>query len=215
MSTLTCSTSLGLPANGRRSMPMMRQRPSRWRRRARMRPSRPAMPVMAIVLGPSPEDMPAFLEAVVEHRLDRVLHGADVRDELIVVVGIALEPERLAEVEPVLGGERQDREEGGDRAHRKGGRADELRERTDVHRRRLLLGADDGNRHDRRAGLEREAHEPEAEVLELVTARERLGDAAHALGKDEDRLLVLEEAAAVLGRAGDLAPTVEEVAGEG
>ena len=65
--------------------------------------------------------------------------------------------------------------------------------------------------HDRRAGLEREPHEAVAELLQLVALRERLGDALGALGEDEDRLFVLEQAAAVLGRADDLAPAREQV----
>ena len=63
-------------------------------------------------------------------------------------------------------------------------------------------------------GLEREPHEAEAELLQLVALRERLRDALGALGKDQDRLFVLEQAAAVLGRAGDLPPAREQVRDE-
>jgi hypothetical protein len=78
----------------------------------------------------------------------------------------------------------------------------------------LLLGADHRHRHDRGPGLEGEAHEAEAEVLELVALGERLADAAGALGEDQDRFLGLEQAPAVLRRAGDLAPSTEQVRGE-
>ena len=91
------------------------------------------------------------------------------------------------------------------------GQAEQLGERLQVQqRRRLLLGADDADRHDGRPRLEREPHEAEPELLQLVALREQLGDAAHALGEDENRLVVREQAAAVLGRADDLPAAREE-----
>ena len=86
-----------------------------------------------------------------------------------------------------------------------------LRERLEVDRRRLLLGADHRDRHDRRAGLEREPHEAVAELGELVALRERLRDAARAFGEHQHRLVGREQAAAVLRRAGDLAPAREQI----
>ena len=59
--------------------------------------------------------------------------------------------------------------------------------------------------------LEREPHEALAELGELVALRERLADAARALGEHEHGLLGGEQAAAVLRRAGDLAPAREQV----
>src|ERR1041385_727564 len=103
--------SWGLPGIGRRSSPTICQPRSWCRRRATIRPSRPEMPVMTI-LRDSPEDMLSPAEPLVEHRLDAVLHLLDlVVEDLVVVIGIAGEMHRLAEVEPVLHGQWQRRDE--------------------------------------------------------------------------------------------------------
>src|SRR5688572_1536728 len=107
MSTWWWSMSFGLPMNGRRSMPITRYWLSRWRRRASRRPSRPAMPVMTTVRG-SAEDTAPLAQSDVDHRLDLVLDQPDlVLDHLVVVVRVAVELQRLTEVEVVLDRQRQ------------------------------------------------------------------------------------------------------------
>src|SRR6185312_13456765 len=102
------SMSLGRPGIGRRSSPTIRQPTPWWSRRATRRPSRPEMPVTTHVftgasLRSSPEDMLPSAQAHVDHRLDPVLDGLHALGEIVVVVvGIAGEPHRLAEVHAVL-----------------------------------------------------------------------------------------------------------------
>src|SRR5262245_51975435 len=110
-STWWYSMSLGRPAKGRRSRPTTWKRGSRWSRRATSRPSRPAMPVTRIVRGGaagsgggaagagSPVDTLPLLEPDLDHRLDRVLDRAHLLlEDVVVVVGVPLEAQRLAEV---------------------------------------------------------------------------------------------------------------------
>jgi hypothetical protein len=116
-------------------------------------------------------------------------------------VKFAGEIHRLAELDVILDGQRYGRED-----EREGRHAEEPAEGLPVpERRRLLLRADHRDRHDRRSGLEREAQEAEAELLEDVALREALVHPTDALGKGDDRLLVLEEIDAVL-RCPDHAP---------
>ena len=133
-------------------------------------------------------------------------------DDRVVVVGIALEPHRLAEVDAIARRQRQHAER--EEKLRQDGHvrhAQQLRERVEVADRDvLLLAADHGDRDDRRARLEREAHEPEPEVDELVALVERLRDAARALREDEQRLVVLEQALGVLRHADHLPDAREE-----
>src|SRR6478736_2059467 len=99
--------SFGRPDIGRRSRPTMFQPSSWWRRRATIRPNRPLMPVITTLRGRgiersvgSPEDMLALAQTEVDHRLDPVLDGLDlVVEDLVVVIGIAGEHHRLAEVQ--------------------------------------------------------------------------------------------------------------------
>ena len=66
------------------------------------------------------------------------------------------------------------------------------------------------DRHDGGPGLDREAHEAEPELGQLVALVERLRDAARALGEDEQRLALLEQTLGVLGHAHDLADAREQ-----
>src|SRR5262245_10217059 len=184
-----------------------------------MRPKRPEIPVITTLRRRgsvrsvwSPEDVCAFTQPHVDHRLDPVPHHLDlVVENFVVVVGIAGEPHRLAEVQPVLDRQRHHRQERRIRHERKRRHAQQARQRLDVDRRRLLLGADHRNRHDRRGHLQREPHEPRAELGQLIALRERLGDPARALGEHEHGFLEREQPAAVLRRAGDLAPAREQI----
>ncbi len=87
----------------------------------------------------------------------------------------------------------------------------DARERFDVRERDVLLfPADDRDGNDGRSRLDREAHEAETELAELVALVERLRDAARAFGKHEERFVLLEEAPRVLRDADDLADAREE-----
>src|ERR1700690_534820 len=111
-STRWCTMSRGRPANSRRSMPTTTTPGSRCSLRASNRPSRPAMPVTTTLSRTSflrgagmssPEDVPALLEAGLDHRLHAVAHHPHLLlDDLVVVVGVAVEALRLAEVEVIL-----------------------------------------------------------------------------------------------------------------
>ena len=61
-----------------------------------------------------------------------------------------------------------------------------------------------------RVGLDREAHEAEAELGQLVALVERLRDAARPLGEDEQRLALREQARRVLRHADHLTDAREE-----
>src|SRR5439155_1179399 len=82
------------------------------------------------------------------------------------------------EVDAVLDGEGEDPEEAEPRegdGHREGRHAEQARQGLHVgDRDRLLLGADHRDGHDRRVGLEREAHEALAELLQLVALPDEL-----------------------------------------
>lgn len=165
----------------------------------------------------SEEDRATVAETAMQHRLDRLLHDPDLLfDDRVVVVGVALEEERLAELEAVLGRERQHHAHEELRQDRERRHAEHPRERADVGDRGVLLfAADDRDGHDRRPCLERQAHEAETEVGELVALVEGLRDAAGALGEHDDRLVLLEEPARVVGRADDLTAAREEHRDEG
>src|SRR5690349_3183548 len=108
--------SFGRPCIGLRSRPTIDQPRSWCRRRATMWPKRPLMPVTTTFFGRgiarsviiccgSPEDMFALAQADVDHRLDPVAHLLHFLVEVfVVVIGVAGEVHRLAEVEPVLHG---------------------------------------------------------------------------------------------------------------
>src|SRR3984957_9756181 len=75
-----------------------------------------------------------------------------------------------------------------------GGAAEDASDGLEVGDRDVLLfAADDRDGDDRRVGLDGESHEAEAELGELVAVVEGLGDAARSLGKDKQRLALLEE----------------------
>src|SRR4051812_16547027 len=97
-------------------MPMMRS--LLWSSLASARPRLPLMPVMttAGLMEPlssnvpacSPEDAPALLEPLVDHALDGGLHAAHLLVQLgVLVIRAAGEVHRLAEVEAVLGRQRE------------------------------------------------------------------------------------------------------------
>ena len=69
--------------------------------------------------------------------------------------------------------------------------------------RRRLLGADDRDRHDRRAGAHRRLHEAAAaEAAQAVAVLVELLGAFAALGEDEHELALVEEQAMDVGRMG-------------
>src|SRR3954469_21892067 len=97
-------------------MPMMRS--LLWSSLASTRPRLPLMPVTttAGLMEPpssnvapcSPEDAPAFLEALVDHALNGGLHRAPLLVQLaVLVVRAAGERQRVAEIDAVLGGQRK------------------------------------------------------------------------------------------------------------
>src|SRR6266568_2443838 len=170
-----CSRSFGRSGNGRRSMPTRRVSP--WSRRASPLPRLPATPVMATQPG-----MPG----------KRIVSAA----RRVVIAGGAVEAERLAEVQVVAGGEGEPQR----RPERQGRHGEQPRQRLQVDERgRLLLGSDHADGHDGRVGLQREPHEAEPEVLQLVPLVKRLVQAANALREDEQRLVGGQQPAAVLG----------------
>jgi hypothetical protein len=137
---------------------------------------------------------------------DLGLHHVDaILDRGVLLVGAALERDRLAEVEVVLHGQRQQAERTEPRERRrdrKRGHAEQAREAREVGEAGLLvLGADDADGHDRRARREREPHEAEPEAHQLVAVAIELVHAAHAFGKRRDALAVLEHLRAVVRRA--------------
>src|SRR5688572_21388935 len=98
--------SLGLPSNARRSMPMTRV--ERCSLRATSRPSRPQMPVIKTAIVPSPKHVFALADAALDHVLHRAAHQLHVRLDLgIVIVGVAVEVQRLAKIDAVACGQWQ------------------------------------------------------------------------------------------------------------
>src|SRR4029450_6467215 len=70
---------------------------------------------------PSEKDSGPLAQTVIEHRLDRVHHTSNFAlDDGIFVVGITFEAQRLAEVDAVLRGQRDEAE----RAERRGSERD-------------------------------------------------------------------------------------------
>src|SRR5262249_18551034 len=101
----------------------------------------------------SPEERAPGGEAVGEPGGDAPLHTRDLPGEdLVLVVGIALEAHWLAEVDVVLHGKRDQPQQAQPRPgerHRERGHAEKLAQPTQVgDGGRLLLGADDRDRHD-------------------------------------------------------------------
>src|SRR5215472_18972261 len=99
--------SLGLSGKGRRSTPMTGR--SRCSTRARRLPRRPQIPVMtmgASVLTRSPENALSRFHAAIQNRVDGLLHEKYFFfHHRIVVVGIAGELHRLAEINPIARGQ--------------------------------------------------------------------------------------------------------------
>src|SRR5439155_10881941 len=95
-----------------------------------------------------------------------------------LVMRVAREAHRLAEEDAILDRQRKRTEQPEPRPRerdRKRRHAEQPGERHEVRDRdRLLLGADDGDRDDRRVGLERKPHEPVAELLQLIALPEEL-----------------------------------------
>ena len=123
------------------------------------------------------------------------------------------EDHRFTEVEVKPARQRQvgeGPEEGQVGRHREVGRAEELRDEARVdHARDGLLGPDDGQWHDGRAGLKREPHEAATEPGQLVALGPDLAAALRALGEDEDGVVGLEEVSAV-DRVADHDPRAHE-----
>src|SRR5690606_8055784 len=109
--------------------------------------------------GASEEDRAPRRAVGLDHRRDALPHHGDLRfDDDVVGVRIALEPKRLAEADAVTRGERQREAEKELRDHGERRHPDERPETLEVGDRDvLLLGTDDGDGHDRRTRLEREA----------------------------------------------------------
>jgi hypothetical protein len=118
------------------------------------------------------------------HLADTILNLA------VVVIRIALKMERRTEVKSVAGGQRQRHAQEQLRQNRESWHTEQAGQPLQVsHGRILLFTADDRDRHHRRAGLERKAHEPQAELFELIATLERFGNAPCALWKHQQGVL--------------------------
>jgi hypothetical protein len=144
--------------------------------------------------------------AALEQLVDRLLHAIDLLfDHAVLVGGVALEAQRRAEMDAVLHRQRQQAErteprEG--RSDRERGHAEQTAQAGEVGEAGLLLlRADDPDRHDRGARLEREPQEAVAEALQAIALRVELVHAADAFREHRDALAVLEHVDAVGGRA--------------
>src|SRR5438309_3857067 len=216
------STSFGLPTKGRRSRPATCS--VRCNSRAIVRPRLPLIPLMRMVSlairvhskrsaaayrRRLEEDSLSLFDTPVEHCLDARLHLGDLAHQLgVLVVRAGREAHRRPEVEAVL--HRQWKRQQG-RRHREGREAEDLRRALEVpQRRRLLLGSDQRDGHDGRLHLQRQPHEPGAELLQLVLLLEGLVESARTFREDHQRLAGREQAARILGSADHLPDAREE-----
>src|SRR5579859_834704 len=225
--TSTLWNSTGASGQGRTSMPTT-SCPSPFRRTASLRAMAPAAPGMRMRTRSAPRAL-ALLTALArlaarapfarveprrglaapppharrEHRGDRLLHLVDVsEDDRVVLVARALEDERRAVLDLYLRRERHRHavRDDGDVRH-----AEQAPEAVRVgDGGEGFAAAEDRDRHDGRARLEREAHEAAAEVDERVALAKELRRAARALGEDHEHAVVLEQALGVLGQRSEV-----------
>src|SRR4051794_20110050 len=195
--------------------------PSRSSRRStRCLPMKPVAPVTKyfiappstpLLVHPSPspgarrillqERRAAAYEVLVHRALDHLAHlFGDLEYQRAVLRRLGPVPgkvDRLTELDPPPRRQRdgaQQTERGERRGDREVGSADEPREQTRLPQLRVdLLGADDGDGHDRRSCTERYLHESSAaEALQPVTLGERLPRTFGALRKHHHEVPLLE-----------------------
>lgn len=168
----------------------------------------------------SGEDAAALLESAAEEALDLVLDDLDfLLNQAVFIVWISREQQGFSKVEVIFDGEGEEAEgteEGEGGGDGEGGDAEEACEGFEVvEGGGLFFGADDADGDDGEVVLEGEAHEAEAEVLELVGFVVGLADAADAFGEDEDGGADLGEESEVVACAEDLSGAREEPGDEG